>query len=194
MHGPAACSKLCRKGFIYELVRVCCKGLCTQRAKTTLLWLSECVDMGYLGEGGGGPQVIVAICGHVWLLYLHYIRLLVAIHDCISLILHVDWILIIVASVLCTVFGAVLILLIAKCLLLRKASSKLSKQPSVISHLKDSSIHTLEVVVHSGECTSSQESGKLLGSSGQESHVSTPTSVESTTPLFKDPSGSSQGT
>ena len=109
---------------------------------------------------------------------------------------HVDWILIIVASILCTIFIVVLLILLiaiaAKCLLFSSASSKLSTQPSIISHLKDSSaVHSaLEVIVHS---TSSQESGKLLGSSGQESHVSTPTSVESTTPLFKDPSCTSQG-
>ena len=42
-------------------------------------------------------------------------------------------------------------------------------------------------------CNSSRESGKLLGSSSQESHVSTPTSIESTMPLFKDPAGSNQG-
>ena len=80
-----------------------------------------------------------------------------------------------------------------KCGLYNCAStSKLSKQLSISHHLKDSSVHppALEVIVHS---SSSQESGKLLGSSGQESHISTPTSVESTTPLFKDHSGSSQG-
>ena len=101
------------------------------------------------------------------------------------------------ASVLCIVFVLVLLFLLialaAKCGLFNCAStSKLSKQLSISHHLKDSSVHppALEVIVHS---SSSQESGKLLGSSGQESHVSTPTSVESTTPLFKDHSGSSQG-
>jgi hypothetical protein len=113
---------------------------------------------------------------------------------------HVDWILIIVASVLCIVFVLILLFLLialaAKCGLFSSASlSKLSKQQSMISHHlnKDSSVHpaALEVIVQSSsECGSS---GKLLGSSGQESHVSTPTSVESTTPLFKDHSSSNQG-
>ena len=115
----------------------------------------------------------------------------------LSFHLYIDWILIIVASILCIVFVLVLLFLLialaAKCGLFKCAStSKLSKQLSISHHLKDGSIHppALEVIVHS---SSSQESGKLLGSSGQESHVSTPTSVESTTPLFKDHSGSSQG-
>ena len=107
----------------------------------------------------------------------------------------IDWILIAVASILCTLFLVILILLIAiaaKYKLFSNTSSKLSKQPPMISHLTDGTVHahSLEVVV---EYTSSQESGKLLvgSSSGQESHVSTPTSVESTTPLFKDHSDSS---
>ena len=107
----------------------------------------------------------------------------------------IDWVLIAVASILCTLFLVILILLIAiaaKYKLFSNTSSKLSKQPPMISHLTDGTVHahSLEVVV---ECTSSQESGKLLvgSSSGQESHVSTPTSVESTTPLFKDHSDSS---
>ena len=86
-----------------------------------------------------------------------------------------------------------LIALAAKCGLFNCASTpKLSKQLSISQYLKDTSINppALEVIVHS---SSSQESGKLLGSSGQETHMSTPTSVESTTSLFKDHSGSSQG-
>lgn len=112
---------------------------------------------------------------------------------------HTEWILIILASILCTIFIAVLVLLIAlaaKRILFGHNSSKSSKQQSMISQFKDSSIHHLgEVIVHNGEgCNSSQESGKLLGNSNQESHVSTPTSIESTTPLFKDPACSTQGT
>ena len=86
-----------------------------------------------------------------------------------------------------------LLIALAKCGLFNCASTpKLSKQLSISQYLKDTSINppALEVIVHS---SSSQESGKLLGSSGQETHMSTPTSVESTTPLFRDHSGSSQG-
>ena len=118
----------------------------------------------------------------------------------IYLVIYVDRIIIVtvlvpVVSIVFVLATVVLSLLIVKkrCGVFNSAStSKLSKQLSISHHLKDSSIHppALEVIVHS---SSSQESGKLLGSSGQESHIFTPTSVESTTPLFKDHSGLSQG-
>ena len=104
---------------------------------------------------------------------------------------HIDWILIVVASIGGVIFIAATIVLMAialKCILCGHTSFKSSKQhESKISHRKDGSIRPLEVIVHGGGCTSSQESKLLGSSSGQESHVSTPTSVESTEALLKDP-------
>ena len=118
------------------------------------------------------------------------------------LVIYVDWIFIVtVVSILSAgVIVFVLVVLSLILVIVKKrcgrfnsiSTSKSGKQLSISHHLKDSSVHppALEVIVHS---SSSQESGKLLGSSGQESHVSMPTSIESTMPLFKDHSGSSQG-
>ena len=93
-----------------------------------------------------------------------------------------DWVLTLVASILATAFVAAVVVLAAviakRTLCSHSRVSKSSKQPSIV--------HPIEVIVHNGGCTPSQES-KLLGSSGQESHVSTPTSVESNAPLLSYP-------